>query len=100
MAPQTPMTQSTCGEIFAPATVRALTESPVKCGSACDFSSQRCSAISRMTIETPMVMMIMRSTEGRWSQRMKSTSIAAPASIVIDHGAEDRDRQRRVAGAA
>ena len=30
-----------------------------------------------------MVMMIMRSTEGRCSQRMKSTSIAAPASIVI-----------------
>ena len=82
IVPQTPITQSTCGEILAPASAIALTASPVKCGSACDFSSQTWRAISRMTIETPMVMMIMRSTVGRCSQRMKSTSIAAPTSIV------------------
>jgi hypothetical protein len=33
-------------------------------------------------MEMPMVMMIIRSTEGRWSQRMKVTSMSAPTAMV------------------
>jgi len=42
-----------------------------------------CNAVSRIRIEMPMVMITIRSTEGLWSQRMKTISMIAPTIVVM-----------------
>ena len=74
--------QTTWGETCTPPNERDVTSSPVKYGSARTDSPHASSASSRTTIEMPIVMMIIRSTEGLRSQRMKVTSTMAPAAIV------------------
>jgi hypothetical protein len=70
------------GRDVDPPTESEVTSSPVKYGSARTDSPQARSATSRTRIETPMVMMIIRRTEGFRSQRMQVTSTSAPAAIV------------------
>ncbi len=82
MRTQVPRDQRTWGETWTPARVRELTSFPVKYGRARTDSPQATSASSRSTIETPMVMTIIRRTVGLRSQRMKVSSTSAPAAIV------------------
>ena len=59
---------------------------PLKYGRACTPSPQICKATSLIKIEIPMVMIIILSTEGLSSQRIKIISIRAPI-IMVTHTA-------------
>jgi hypothetical protein len=87
MREQTPMTHSTWGEIRAPRMVTEVTSLPMKYGRARTLSPQICSAASRARIEIPMVIMIILSTDGLSSQRMKTISIKAPTTMVMSTAA-------------